>query len=97
MAAFTTPYETVDAAALAGFKKILLNSSDWKSYEYGFLVIEQSRPIVRQIGHEGFMDTAMRYPYTEPHTDHSKSSFEQTIPPQFARMARALCHPGSTS
>jgi hypothetical protein len=42
---YTTPYETIDAAALAGFKKILSNNVEWKTNEYAFLVIEQSRPI----------------------------------------------------
>jgi hypothetical protein len=43
------------------------------------------------------MDTAMRYFYTAPHTDQSKSSVDQTIPPQFARNARALCHTHPTA
>jgi hypothetical protein len=92
MPAYVTPYQTIDAAALAGFRKILLNSLDWQSYEYGFLVFELSVPIARQLGHEGFMDTDMRYFYTEPHTDHSRSSIGQSISQQFAMSARAFCH-----
>jgi hypothetical protein len=92
MAAYVTPYQTIDAAALAGFRKVLLNNLDWQSYEYGFLVFERSVPIVRQLGHEGFWDTDMRYFYTEPHTDHSTSSIGQTINQQFAMSARAFCH-----
>jgi hypothetical protein len=85
MPPYVTPYETIDAAALAGFKKILSNNLNWRSYEYGFLVFELSRPIVRQLGHEGFMDTDTRYFYTEPHTDQSKSSVDLTTGRQRTR------------
>jgi hypothetical protein len=95
------PYRTIDDAALGGFKKILLNDREWKSYEYGFLVIGLMHQIVRQLGHEGFMDTDELHHYTEPHTDRSKSSIDQTIPPQYAMLVRAFCHthptPGSFS
>jgi hypothetical protein len=92
MPAYVTPYETIDAAALAGFQRILRNNLNWQSYEYGFLVFERSHDIVRQLGHEGFMDTAMRYFYTEPHTDQSRSSIGQSISPAYAMSARAFCH-----
>ena len=91
----------MDDAALGGFKKILLNSQEWKFYEYGFLIIGLPRQVVRQIGHEGFMDVAIVYHYTEPRTDRSRSSIEQTIPPNYAMTVRAFCHthptPGSFS
>jgi hypothetical protein len=92
MPAYVTPYDTIDAAALAGFQRILRNNLTWQSYEYGFLVFERSRDIVRQLGHEGFMDTATQYFYTEPHTNQSKSSVDQSISAQYAMSARALCH-----
>ena len=101
MSALSRPYRTIDEAALGGFKKILLNSLEWQYYEYGFLVIGLKHQIVRQIGHEGFMDTAEQYHYTELRTDRSTSSITQTIPAQYAMSVRAFCHthptPGSFS
>lgn len=92
MSTISNPYRTMDDAALAGFRKIQLNYQDYQTYEYGFLVIESKRPIVRQLGHEGFMDTETQYHYIEPHTDHSTTSVAHDIPPGLARIARAFCH-----
>jgi len=82
----------MDDAALGGFRSILLHNQDWQTYEYGFLVVGWRHQIVRQLGHEGFMDTATQYHYTEPHTDHSTNSVDQTIPPQYTLLVRAFCH-----
>ena len=65
---------------------------DYKYYEYGFLVVSFDHSVVRRIGHEGYMDTEAEYRYTEPHTDQSRTSIQQSIPPQFKSVARALCH-----
>lgn len=101
MSALSRAYETIDDAALGGFKKILLSFPEWRHYEYGFLVVGWSQPYVRQIGHEGFMDTKDFYYYTEPHSDHSTDTIDQTIIPGYASLVRAFCHthptPGSFS
>jgi hypothetical protein len=69
-----------------------LDSRKWKTKEYGFLVIEQSRPVVRQLGHEGFWDSAMRYFYTTPYTEERGGSVGAEIPPHMATITRAFCH-----
>jgi len=101
MSALSKRYPTCDAAALGGFKKILLNNQDWKNYEYGFLVLGWSHPIVRQLGHEAFEDTAILYHYTMPYTDHEKTSISHAILPQHTKLVVAFCHthptPGSFS
>jgi hypothetical protein len=91
----------MDDAALGGFKKILLNDLEWKSYEYGFLVIGMMHDNLRRWGHEAFIVQEELFFYTEPSTDQSTSSVDQPIPPQFAKFVRAMCHthptPGSFS
>ncbi len=57
MATLSKPYRTIDEAALGGFKKIITSFPDYKYNEYAFLVVSFPEPVVRQIGHEGFMDT----------------------------------------
>jgi hypothetical protein len=101
MSTLSRRFTTCDEAALGGFKKILKNNQDWKNYEYGFLIVGWSHPIVRQLGHEAFDDTQVLYHYTMPYTDHEKTSISHTIPPQYTKLVRAFCHthptPGSFS
>jgi|KBSMisStaDraftv2_1062788.scaffolds.fasta_scaffold1044545_2 hypothetical protein len=91
MSKLSRPYNTIDDAALGGFKKIMKSYSDWDTYEYGFIVIGAPHQMLRQLGHEGFIDTEMQYYYTEPHTDRSRSSINHTVSP-YAAVMRAFCH-----
>ena len=92
MSILSKPYKTIDEAALGGFKKIVTKYPEYKDYEYGFIIVSFDRPIVRQIGHEGFMDTEAEYRYTEPFTDRLRREINWKIPPHFAARVRALCH-----
>jgi hypothetical protein len=83
----------MDEAALAGFSKILWSyTQEWKTEEYGFLVISVNHDVVRQLGHEAWIEPGEWYYYTEPQTDHKSDSIDQEITKQLAQMARALCH-----
>ena len=92
--AAATPEESgaVFTAALGGFKRVTTHYPDYVHNEYAFFVIGFNRQYVRQIGHEGYMDTEPVFIYTEPTTNHSTDSVDVDIPSGLAQMARAFCH-----
>jgi len=92
-----TSYPTVEAAALGGYRRILLSHSRWTDVEFGFFVFEVERDVVRQLGHEGFMDREKRYHYTEPETNGSKNSISLKPLVHELRFIRAFCHTHPTN
>ena len=72
-----TSYPTVEAAALGGFRRILLNYSRWTDVEFGFLVLEVTSE-VKQPG--GGIAREKRYHYTEPETQDTKDSIKVEVP-----------------
>jgi hypothetical protein len=87
-----TSYPTAEAAALGGFRRILLNYSRWTDVEFGFLVLEVKSEVVRQLGHEGFLEIQKRYHYTEPETKNKKEANEVDVPVYELPSLRAYCH-----
>jgi hypothetical protein len=92
-----TSYPTAEAAALGGFRRILLSHSRWTDVEFGFLVLEVERDVVRRLGHEGFMDREKRYHYTEPETTNTKDAIVVEVPVHQLRFLRAFCHTHPTN
>jgi hypothetical protein len=92
-----TSYPTAEAAALGGYRRILLSHSRWTDVEFGFLVIEVERDAVKQLGHEGFMIREKRYHYTEPKTNNSKDSISLDLPVHQLPFVRAFCHTHPTA
>jgi hypothetical protein len=92
MSKFSRPYETMDEAALGGFRYVLVHEPHWKFYEYGFLVVGVPREVLKRLGHEGFMAVETRYHYTKPRTDSERESITHTITVDLAPIARAFCH-----
>jgi hypothetical protein len=87
-----TSYLTPEAAALGGFRRILLHYSRWTDVEYGFLVFEVTSEVVKQLGHEGFITREKRYHYTEPETKNTKDAIEVDVPAYELPALRAFCH-----
>ena len=92
-----TSYPTPEAAALGGFRRIILSHSRWTDVEFGFLVLEVERDVVRQLGHERFMDREKRYHYTEPETNNTKDAIEVKVPVYQLPFLRAFCHTHPTN
>src|SRR3954467_13565199 len=92
-----TSYPTAEAAALGGFRRILLHYSRWTEVEFRFLVFEVKSEVVRQLGHEGFMEIQARYHYTEPETNNSKETNEVDVPVYELPSLRAYCHTHPTN
>jgi hypothetical protein len=92
-----TSYPTAEAAALGGFRRILLHYSRWTDVEFGFLVLEVKSEVVRQLGHEGFMEIEKRYHYTEPETKNTKDANEVDVPVYELPSLRAYCHTHPTN
>lgn len=74
-------YDTRDDAAIGGFKRVLLNSVQWKTQEFGFWVILQ---VVKAGG-----KSVPKYFYTEPEGGGS-TGVTLTLPQGL--MVRAHCH-----
>ena len=92
-----TSYPTAEAAALGGFRRILLNYSRWTDVEFGFLVLEVKSEVVRQLGHEAFMAIEERYHYTEPETNNTKDANQLDVPVYQLPSLRAYCHTHPTN
>jgi hypothetical protein len=92
-----TSYLTPEAAALGGFRRILLSHSRWTDVEFGFLVLEVKSEVVKQLGHEGFISIEKRYHYTEPETDNTKDAIEVKVPVYELPSLRAFCHTHPTN
>jgi hypothetical protein len=86
-----TSYPTAEAAALGGFRRILLHYSRWTDVEFGFLVLEVKSE-VRRPGHEGFTEIQKRYHYTEPETNNTKDANVVGVPVYELPSLRAYCH-----
>jgi hypothetical protein len=92
-----TSYPTVEAAALGGFRRILLNYSRWTDVEFGFLVLEVVSEVVKQLGHEGFITREKRYHYTEPETNNTTDAIDLKVPVYELPGLRAFCHTHPTN
>ena len=86
-------YPTVEAAALGGFRRILLSHSRWTDVEFGFLVFEVTSEVVRQ----GVTVREKRYHYTEPVTKNTKDAIEVDVPAYELPGLRAFCHTHPTN
>lgn len=87
-----TSYPTPEAAALGGFRRIILSHSRWTDVEFGFLVLEVERDVVGQRGHR-----EKRYHYTEPETNNTKDAIEVKVPVYWLPFLRAFCHTHPTN
>jgi hypothetical protein len=92
-----TSYPTAEAAALGGFRRILLSHPRWTDVEFGFLVLEVESEVVKQLGHEGFMAREKRYHYTEPETNDTKDAIKVKVPVYELPFLRAFCHTHPTN
>ena len=81
-----TSYPTAEAAALGGFRRILLSHSRWTDVEFGFLVLEVERE-----------NKEKRYHYTEPETNDTKDAIEVKVPVYELPFLRAFCHTHPTN
>ena len=84
-----TSYPTIEAAALGGFRCIILRYSRWTDVEFGFLVFEVTSE-VKQPG--GGVTREKRYHYTEPVTKNTKDANEVDLPVYELPGFRAYCH-----
>lgn len=82
-----TSYPTPEAAALGGFRRILLSHSRWTDVEFGFLILEVERGRERE----------KRYHYTEPETNNTKDAIEVKVPVYQLPFLRAFCHTHPTN
>jgi len=92
-----TSYPTVEAAALGGYRRILLSHPRWTDVEFGFFVFELERDVVKQLGHEGFITREKRYHYTEPETNGSKEAISVNPLVHELPFIRAFCHTHPTN
>src|ERR1700759_3343512 len=76
-------YASVEAAALAGFKKVMTSYPDYTKEEHGFLVVSE---VVTVDG------GVMYYRYTEPVSAGEREEINVEIPPLYAPIVRAFCH-----
>jgi hypothetical protein len=81
-----TSYPTPEAAALGGFRRILLSHSRWTDVEFGFLVLEVESK-----------DKGKRYHYTEPETTNTKDAIEVNVPVYWLSKLHAFCHTHPTN
>ena len=73
------PYNTRDEAAVAGFRRVLLNSLEWESKEFAFFVILKVSE-----------KKEVKYHYTTPQTDGSAHGVKLVMPTGL--IVRAFCH-----
>ena len=92
-----TSYPTAEAAALGGFRRILLNYSRWTDVEYGFLILEVTSEVVKQRGNEKVTTREKRYHYTEPETNNTKDAIEVKVPVYWLPFLCAFCHTHPTN
>lgn len=74
------PYDSRDDAAMGGFKRVLLNSTQWETEEFGFWVIMKVCPDKKTVKHY----------YTEPESSGGSGEVTLTLPQGV--MVRAHCH-----
>jgi hypothetical protein len=72
-------YTTRDEAAVAGFRRVLMNSVVWETSEFAFFVVLKLNE-----------DKKPKYHYTTPQTDGSKDGVSIVLPT--GMMVRAFCH-----
>jgi hypothetical protein len=73
------PYDQRDAAAVAGFRRVLMNSREWEFKEFAFWVILKVNE-----------EKKVKYYYTTPETDGSSHGVKLTMPT--GHIVRAFCH-----
>jgi hypothetical protein len=88
-----TSYPTAEAAALGGFRCVLLRYSRWTDVEFGFLVFEVTSEVVKP----GGTVREKRYHYTEPVTKNTKDAIEVDVPAYELPALRAFCHTHPTN
>jgi hypothetical protein len=76
------PYDSVEAAVKAGFKKVMANNNKQETEEFGFWVVMK----VEAAGDK----KAVKYYFTEPESSGGSSEVQLTLP--VGQMVRAHCH-----